>query len=105
MPHTFQIEHMATSRGLDGARRGGGVVKSGWAETLAGRAAPDLGDSPMAAPPSGNGSTGSALGGVGHELIKVRNSRQEISLSLVHVSASGCTHSVIKCYPVSDNTE
>ena len=35
-------------------------------------------DSPTAAPPSGNGSTGLALGGVGHELINVRNSRHEI---------------------------
>ena len=62
----------------------GGVVKSGWAETLAGRAAPGLGDRPPA-PPSGNGSTGLALGGMGHELINVRNSRHEISLSLVEV--------------------
>ena len=30
------------------------------------------GGSPTAALPSGNGSTGSALGGVGHELIKPR---------------------------------
>ena len=78
----------------------------------AGRAAPDRGGGATAAPPSGNGSIGSALGGVGHEFIKVRNSRHEISLSLVRVSASGCTHSVIhwaivrlRPYPVSDNID
>ena len=46
---------------------------------------PGPGKGPTAAPPSGNGSTGLALGGVRHELINVRNSRHEVSLSLVRV--------------------
>ena len=40
------------------------------------------GKGPTAATPSGNGSTGSALGGAQQEVIKVRNSRHGISLSL-----------------------
>ena len=59
------------------------------------------GKGPTAAPPSGNGSTGSALGGAQQEVIKVRNSRHEISLSLVRISTVAqkghCYFSTIVC--------
>ena len=89
MPTAFQTDRAETSRRLDGARRGGGCCEK-WVGLN------PSGKGPTAAPPRGNGSTGSALGGVQQEFIKVRNSRHEISLSFVRISASGCTYSVIR---------